>query len=306
MSPFENCFFTREDKEHIWTQGDGSPVLTLLETGGRFSCLLFLLTFFAYRDIVFRGVKIMPRQARRKSESGIYHIMLRGINQQQIFEDEEDGFRFLETLSKYKEQCGYEIYAYCLMGNHVHILLKEGKENLTLVLKRIAGSYVYWYNWKYRRCGHLFQDRFKSEPVEDDAYFLTVIRYIHQNPIKAGICKNIDGYKFSSYNEYINKPNLVNVDFCLGIIDKEQFIEFNNEFNDDICLDIRDNDFRLTDDEALKIIWKTCKCKSVSDFQGLDKLKRNLYIEKLYEQGLSIRQISRLTGLSRKIVENNI
>ncbi len=248
----------------------------------------------------------MPRQARRKSESGIYHIMLRGINQQQIFEDEEDGFRFLETLSKYKEQCGYEIYAYCLMGNHIHILLKEGKENLTLVLKRIAGSYVYWYNWKYRRCGHLFQDRFKSEPVEDDAYFLTVIRYIHQNPIKAGICKNIDGYKFSSYNEYINKPNLVNVDFCLGIIDKEQFIEFNNEFNDDICLDIRDNDFRLTDDEALKIIWKICKCKSVSDFQKLDKIKRNYYIEKLYKHGLSIRQISRLTGLSRKIVENNI
>ena len=248
----------------------------------------------------------MPRQARRKSESGIYHIMLRGINQQQIFEDEEDGFRFLETLSKYKEQCGYEIYAYCLMGNHVHILLKEGKENLTLVLKRIAGSYVYWYNWKYRRCGHLFQDRFKSEPVEDDAYFLTVIRYIHQNPIKAGICKNIDGYKFSSYNEYINKPNLVNVDFCLGIIDKEQFIEFNNEFNDDICLDIRDNDFRLTDDEALKIIWKICKCKSVSDFQKLDKIKRNYYIEKLYKHGLSIRQIGRLAGLSRKIVENNI
>ena len=248
----------------------------------------------------------MPRQARRKSESGIYHIMLRGINQQQIFEDEEDSFRFLETLSKYKEQCGYEIYAYCLMGNHVHILLKEGKENLTLVLKRIAGSFVYWYNWKYRRSGHLFQDRFKSEPVDDDAYFLTVLRYIHQNPIKAGLSKSVDGYKFSSYNEYINKSNLVNVDFCLGIINKEQFIEFNNEFNDDICLDIRDNDFRLTDDEALKIIWKICKCKSASDFQKFDKVKRNYYIEKLYKQGLSIRQISRLTGLSRKIVENNI
>ena len=170
----------------------------------------------------------MPRQARRKSESGIYHIMLRGINQQQIFEDEEDSLRFLETLLKYKEQCGYEIYAYCLMGNHIHILLKEGKENLTLVLKRIAGSYVYWYNWKYRRSGHLFQDRFKSEPVEDDEYFLTVIRYIHQNPIKAGICKNIDEYKFSSYNEYIKKENLVDIDFCFSIIGKEQFIEFNN------------------------------------------------------------------------------
>ena len=248
----------------------------------------------------------MPRQARRKSESGIYHIILRGINQQQIFEDEEDSRRFLETLSKYKEQCGYEIYAYCLMGNHVHILLKEGKENLTLVLKRIAGSYVYWYNWKYHRSGHLFQDRFKSEPVEDDAYFLTVIRYIHQNPVKAGICRNVDGYKFSSYNEYINNSTLIDIDFCLGIIDKEQFIEFNNEFNDDVCLDISDSDFRLTDDEALKIISKICKCKSVSDFQKFDKIKRNYYIGKFYQKGLSIRQISRLTGLSRKVVENNI
>ena len=192
------------------------------------------------------------------------------------------------------------------MGNHVHILLKEGKENLTLVLKRIAGSYVYWYNWKYHRSGHLFQDRFKSEPVEDDAYFLTVIRYIHQNPVKAGICRNVDGYKFSSYNEYINNSTLIDIDFCLGIIDKEQFIEFNNEFNDDVCLDISDSDFRLTDDEALKIISKICKCKSVSDFQKFDKIKRNYYIGKFYQKGLSIRQISRLTGLSRKVVENNI
>ena len=192
------------------------------------------------------------------------------------------------------------------MSNHVHILLKEGKENLTLVLKRIAGSYVYWYNWKYHRSGHLFQDRFKSEPVEDDAYFLTVIRYIHQNPVKAGICRNVDGYKFSSYNEYINNSTLIDIDFCLGIIDKEQFIEFNNEFNDDVCLDISDSDFRLTDDEALKIISKICKCKSVSDFQKFDKIKRNYYIGKFYQKGLSIRQISRLTGLSRKVVENNI
>ena len=191
------------------------------------------------------------------------------------------------------------------MSNHVHILLKEGKENLTLVLKRIAGSYVYWYNWKYHRSGHLFQDRFKSEPVEDDAYFLTVIRYIHQNPVKAGICRNVDGYKFSSYNEYINNATLIDTDFCLGIIDKEQFIEFNNEFNDDVCLDISNNDFRLNDDEALKIILKTCRCKSVSDFQKFDKIKRNYYIGKFYQKGLSIRQISRLTGLSRKVVENN-
>ena len=188
----------------------------------------------------------MPRQARRKSESGIYHIMLRGINKQVIFEDEEDNFKFLETLKKYKAISGYKIFAYCLMSNHVHLLLKIEKEDIDLIIKRVASSYVYWYNWKYKRNGHLFQDRFKSEPVENDSYFLTVVRYIHQNPLKAGVCKSIDGYNFSSYNEYVKKADLVDTDFCLGIIDKEQFLDFNNEYNEDVCLEIEKDNIWLT------------------------------------------------------------
>ena len=116
----------------------------------------------------------MPRQARRQSESGIYHIMLRGINQQQIFEDEEDNQKFVEVLKDCKLISGFKVYAYCLMGNHIHLLLKAENENLEQIFKRIGARYVYWYNWKYRRRGHLFQDRFKSEPVEDDAYFLQI------------------------------------------------------------------------------------------------------------------------------------
>ena len=244
----------------------------------------------------------MPRRARRKSESGIYHIMLRGINRQVIFEDEEDNLKFLETLKNYKAVSGYKLFAYCLMSNHIHLLIKVEKEDLDLIIKRIAGSYVYWYNWKYKRNGHLFQDRFKSEPVEDDAYFLTVIRYIHQNPIKAGLSKTIDDYKFSSYNEYIINSNLVDTDFCLGIIDKEQFIDFNMEETQDVCLEIEDNDFRLTDDEAREIIRKISKCKTATEFQNLSIDKRDKYLKILRNNGLSIRQISRLTGIGFNIV----
>ena len=88
----------------------------------------------------------MPRQARKRSKSGIYHIMLRGINKQIIFEEAEDYQRFLDTVKKYKIVSGYTIYAYCLMNNHVHILLKVGQEDLDLIIKRIAGSYVYCRN----------------------------------------------------------------------------------------------------------------------------------------------------------------
>ena len=86
----------------------------------------------------------MPRQARRKSESGIYHIIQRGINRQKIFIADEDNYRFLYTLKQYKEISGFRLYAYCLMGNHVHLLLHVGIKPLEQIMRRICGSFVYW------------------------------------------------------------------------------------------------------------------------------------------------------------------
>jgi len=246
----------------------------------------------------------MPRQARKKSENGIYHVMLRGINQQQIFEDKEDNLKFLEVLNDYKAISGYEIFAYCLMGNHVHLLIKVGKEDLCQIFKRIGGRFVYWYNLKYKRSGHLFQDRFKSEPIDDDSYFLTVIRYIHNNPVKAGLSKTANEYQYSSYNEYTNTDlnQTVNTKFALNIIDIKQFVKFHIEENEDKCLEIEVN-FRLTDKEAWEIIKKTSKCKSPDQFQNLDVISRDKNLKKLKEKGLSIRQLSRLTGISKGIIE---
>jgi len=245
----------------------------------------------------------MPRQARKKSKTGIYHIMLRGINQQVIFEDEEDNEKFIDTLKSFKAVSGYKLFAYCLMGNHLHLLLKIEKESLALILKRIAGSYVYWYNLKYRRIGHLFQDRFKSEAVEDEEYFLSVLRYIHQNPIKAEICKEIDEYKFSSYNDFVKeKQEVVDIDYVFSIINKDEFITFNTKTNDNKFLECDEKIFRLNDKEAKDIIHKISKCRNATEFQSLDDEKRNKFIKDFKENNLSIRQISRLTGISFAIV----
>ena len=113
-------------------------------------------------DKLMNEVVTLARYARRKSESGIYHIMLRGINRQDIFEDEEDKKRFIETIKHYKTVSQYEMYGYCLMSNHVHLLVGEKDESLAAAIKRISGSYVYWYNKKYGRCGHLFQERYNE------------------------------------------------------------------------------------------------------------------------------------------------
>ena len=246
----------------------------------------------------------MPRQARKKSSSGIYHVMLRGINKQQIFEDEEDCEKFLWTLKETKAVSEYKLFAYCLMGNHIHLLIKEEKEPLEQIFKRIGGKFVYWYNIKYQRVGHLFQDRFKSEPVEDDAYLFTVLRYIHQNPTKAKLCENVEDYKFSSYNEYTDRNWIVDTDFILDIMSLDEFTAFNHEENTDKCLEIEEKEaVRLTDEQARNIISKISGSNSVSDFEKLTKDLKEVYVKEFKKFGVSVRQICRLTGMSYYTVQ---
>ncbi len=249
----------------------------------------------------------MPRVAREKSETGIYHIILRGINRQAIFEDEEDSAEFLRTLIKYQKVSEYVIYAYCLVGNHIHLLLKEGTESLAIALRRIGASYVYWYNWKYERCGHLFQDRYKSETVEDDQYFLVVLRYIHQNPLKAGLVGNVADYKWSSYGEYIGTPKIIDADFALSLFSDSrekafnEFKRFHDTIGCDFCLEI-DEKKKLRDDEAKEIIKRICKVTSCAKVQLFEPENRDQCLKVLKEEGLSSRQIARLTGISRGII----
>lgn len=250
----------------------------------------------------------MPRMARKKSESGIYHVIMRGINKQTVFVDEEDNEKFMQVLIDCKNKSGYKLMAYCLMGNHLHLLIKEEKEELGLIFKRIGVRYVYWYNIKYKRSGHLFQDRFKSEPVDDAGYFLTVLRYIHQNPVKAGLCKDASEYKWSSYNDYLHDTGITDKEFVLTLFNKDNEkakMLYENYIKEDeklSCLDLEQENRRITDMEAQEIIMKLCGVKNVVELQKMTEEKRYKNIAILKENGLSIRQISRLTGISYGIV----
>ena len=234
---------------------------------------------------------------------------MRGINRQTIFENEEDCVKFIQTIHRYKEVCEYKIYAYCLMGNHLHLLIKEGKEPLKTVMRRICGSYVLWYNRKYGRIGYLFQDRYKSEPVEEDDYFFTVLRYIFHNPIKAGIVTEIQDYKWTNYIDYIEGNKQTEIDFVLNIfhMDREKaikiFIKQINKESDNKCLDLTEKQ-RLTDEDARKLIKTYYKIDQAIDIQKLDIVDRNLMLKVLKERyGLSIRQIVRVTGISRGVIQ---
>ncbi|MEH7236636.1 transposase [Bacillus sp. JJ1562] len=246
--------------------------------------------------------------ARKKSGTNVYHVIIRGINRQTIFEEEEDSLKFLETLKRLKDRCGFEIYAYCLMGNHVHLVIKEGDEEIGSIMRRFGASFVYWYNLKYERNGHLFQDRFKSEVVEDLSYLLNVIRYVHQNPLKAGIVGDISSYLWSSYGEYIGKSRMIDKDFILGLfhtnnnIALTHFKQFHMQESQENYLDINDKK-KLTDEKAIQIIKNICEVDHCLDLQKITNPNtRDEHIKSLKLNGLSSRQIARLTGISRKVI----
>lgn len=252
----------------------------------------------------------MPRGARVKSSSGVYHVMMRGIGRQDIFHDAEDRERFIETLVRFKRVSKYKVYGYCLMDNHIHLLIKEEKEAISQSIKRIGVSYVYWFNAKYERYGTLFQGRFKSENVEDERYLLVVLRYIHQNPLKAGLVSKPAGWAWSSYNEYLSRyPLLVDTDFVLDLLHPhrkeavEIFLKFMAEENEDKCLEYEDGKRKKSDEEVRRAVQKLVRSDDILAIEKMSRDERNKVIRVLREENVSVRQLARVTGLGRRVIE---
>lgn len=267
------------------------------------------------------GVDIMPRQSRRISESKIYHVMIRGNERKEIFNDDEDKSKFIEILSAKNDDNQYSIYAYCLMDNHVHLLLNEGDGEVSRIMQRINISYAYYFNKKYDRIGHLFQDRFKSGAIEDDNYLLATVRYIHNNPVKAKLVSNPSEYKWSSYNDYISK-NIDNQSdsgkaFILGMFSTstdnavKMFIEFSSQDSTELFIEYKEVSRRdktiQSEEEAREFVANYLQERNTNliDIKEACGLTiRNTLISQLKKQSyLSIREIADLLQIGRNIVQ---
>lgn len=170
----------------------------------------------------------MARPARIEYEGAFYHVMNRGNRGEVIFQNDSDRYKFYEILGNIEKRYGIIIYAFVLMPNHYHILLETPRANLSRAIQRLNGDYALYFSNRYKTPGHLFQGRFKAMIVERDAYLLELSRYIHLNPLRAGITKSSSKYKWSSFSAYISGnsqlPFTLHWEWVLSIFGKRRHL----------------------------------------------------------------------------------
>lgn len=249
----------------------------------------------------------MGRRARELSNTGLYHVIVRGINKEHIFETPGDYHYLNRVIEQVKEEFCFSIYAYCFMSNHIHLLIKEkNQHDLSKIMKKIFIRYAMYFNKKYSRSGSLVESRFKSKAVEIDEYLFPLITYIHKNPVKAGIENIPEHYPYSSCKDYFanNQYGLTDINFVLNMTTIENLKKLHkNELNIDSMLEIVESRKRKQNCEKGLLVKKVLGELSAFEIQGLNKELRNQYIRKLNERGLSIREIGRLTGISKGVIE---
>jgi len=165
----------------------------------------------------------MARKPRIEFEGAFYHVITRGNQRQRVFKDRDDYERYLKILGNYKIQYNYILYAYVLMSNHVHLLIETKEKPLSRILQGINQSYTIYFNKRYGMVGHLFQGRYKAILCEKDAYLLSLMKYIHLNPIRARVVKSLDEYPWSSHRYYIGRMKNE------WIVDTEQVLKMFSE-----------------------------------------------------------------------------
>ncbi len=166
----------------------------------------------------------MARPLRLEYPGAVYHVIARGNERRAVFREDRDRELYLERLEHYQKRFGFRVYAYCLMTNHIHLAVETGKVPLSRIMLGLQGSYTQAFNRRHGRVGHLFQGRYKSLVVQKDPYLLALVRYIHENPVLAGIVRKPPDYRWSSDRWYRRRggPGWLDVNSVLGMFGRRR------------------------------------------------------------------------------------
>ena len=240
----------------------------------------------------------LPHNARNRSESGYYHVVPKGIADQLIFEDDLDRSMYLELLRKAKAETGVMLHAYCLMSNHVHLVVEDANGKLSEFMKYLTERYAMYFSKQIGRTGGVFRKPFWSEPIESGEHLLSAARYVHANPAAAGICP-ASAYEWSSAKDYLGRETeITDTGTVLDMLGgRDGFIEFSKPshttatpFPGSMLT------HHLSDDEALAIAKAVLGDKGIN-LAACDKDSRRTGIALLAERGFPVAQIARITGV---------
>lgn len=242
----------------------------------------------------------MPRTSRIRSESGFYHVIFRGNGKQLLFESDEDRACFLSLLKEKVLGQGISLIAWCLMSNHIHLLLDDPQNNLSHAMHALATAYARHFNDVSGHVGAVFQGRFTSVPIKDNEQLLQVVRYIHDNPEKAGIAPSRE-YRWSSYREYLSGAHLINDKLVLELIGgREHFEEFSRSERYSGYY-VRSGK-RVSDEDAMLAAHNVLGDVTPTEVKGLEKARRDDALRALRQAGLTRKQIERLTGIGASVI----
>ncbi len=257
----------------------------------------------------------MPSAPRRIAESGLYHVVARGNGKQVIFTDDRDREAFLAYLERFMREDEIALIAWCLMDNHVHLIVEDTEQRLPHAMGGVLGAYAKYFNQKTGHVGSVFQPRFFSEAIEGDDYLIAAVRYVHINPEKAGICEAAH-YPWSSYREYVGDAGagtdegagagsgLCATGLVLGLLGSvDGFSELCSGASEaDVGFE---GSVKLSSDEALEVanrVVRALGCPDVFAVKSLLIPRRNAVVAALRGNCLTIKQIERLTGLGSGVI----
>jgi REP element-mobilizing transposase RayT len=174
----------------------------------------------------------MARPLRIEFPGAFYHVIVRGNQRQDIFFDDKDRQEYLQRVKRYKDELAFMLYAYVLMANHVHLLIETPSVTISKIMQRINLTYTQYFNKKYEKVGHLFQGRYKSFLCDRDEYLLSLVRYIHLNPVRANLVKEPQRYRWSSHGDFLaGNEDLVDVKRVLRFF-SEKVSQAKKQYND--------------------------------------------------------------------------
>lgn len=244
----------------------------------------------------------MSRKPRIQSESGFYHIYARGSGRQLIFEDNRDRYRFVFILQDSIKNSGAKLFAYCLMGNHYHMIVRSDFLELSALVRKINQNYAFYFNKRHERSGHLFQARFCSEPIDDDSYFLEAIRYVHRNPVEARMTSTCD-YPWSSYREYLNGTDFIDTEMVLEMLGgPDAFASFHQHSGKSNFSEDFPRQTKKPECEIVSIARSTLNGTDPGNLKSFDKPHRDKCLKALKASGLSLAEIALITGISRSTI----